>query len=260
MSQIVADKVISIGVRPSRVRILPNRIDLDIFRPILDTNCTQNIAARYPPGKHILHVGRKSPEKNIATLIKALALLPVNYDCTFIGQGDTTSYRMLAEMIGVENRCYWIDAVSNPELPYWYSWCDCMCTPSLREGFGLVFIEAAACGAPIVTSDIPPMNEYLTSDINARLVPDYEDPAQLAEAIMNVCEDTEYRNRISEGALRLASQFDKTLVDTREVEIYREALKTVDRSGWREIERILWLVASLVRTYIIQRIARRLSH
>ena len=45
-----------------------------------------------------------------------------------------------------------------------------MCVPSRGEGFGIVFIEAAACGSVIVTSDIAPMNEFLTNGVNAIFV------------------------------------------------------------------------------------------
>ena len=69
--------------------------------------------------------------------------------------------------MAMSKRCFWIESVKNSELPVWYSWCDCFCVPSRWEGFGLVFIEAAACGSAIVTSDIAPMTEYFTNDKSA---------------------------------------------------------------------------------------------
>ena len=117
-----------------------------------------------------------------------------------IGLGDIEKYQAIAEMSGVGDRCFWVGAVKNTELPLWYSWCDCMCTPSRWEGFGIVFIEAAACGAAIVTSDIGPMNEYLTPE-SACLVEDFENPSALAVAIRRSCEDTDHRSLNYSGSI-----------------------------------------------------------
>ena len=57
---------------------------------------------RFPPGKRILHVGRRSRQKNIETVIGALPLLPQDYMAVFIGRGDATPYTALAKTLGVE--------------------------------------------------------------------------------------------------------------------------------------------------------------
>jgi 2-polyprenyl-3-methyl-5-hydroxy-6-metoxy-1,4-benzoquinol methylase len=205
-------------------------------------------------------VGRKSEEKNLETLIRALPLLPEVYRCIFIGQGDTQPYRALAQALNVEDRCFWIDAIKNSQLPLWYSWCDCMCTPSLREGFGVVFIEAAACGAPIVTSDIEPMNKYLTHDVSACLIKEYQDPTALSAAIQRVCEDDIYRKSISEGAVQAAQPFDRNVVDAQEAAIYHEAMNLGPLSLSRHWEIRAWKaqtkIASLLGKTSLRRVAR----
>jgi hypothetical protein len=100
-----------------------------------------------------------------------------------------------------------------------------MCTPSRWEGFGIVFIEAAACGAAIVTSDIAPMNEFLTNDVSACLVQRFEDPQVLARAIRRVCEDQPYRNAICAGAVKASEPFDRRVIDTLETAFYDEAMR-----------------------------------
>jgi glycosyltransferase involved in cell wall biosynthesis len=266
MSNIVAQKVIALGTNPNRVRILPNRVDTDVFHPIRDGVALQALAKRFPPGKHILHVGRKSEQKNLDTLIRALELLPSDYSCIFVGQGDRSPYLSLAESLGVGERCFWIDAIRNSELPLWYSWCDCMCTPSRWEGFGIVFIEAAACGAAIVTSDIAPMNEYLTHDVSACLVKEYENPWALAEAIRKVCEDTEYRRTICAGAVKAAQPFDRRIVDAAEVAIYREAMKLgalslsrrLEITTWQAQEAAMCLVGKALPERLVRVVGRRM--
>ena len=224
MSKVVAQKVIKIGTDPQRIRILPNRVDFGVFQPISAGTQREALARQFPNGKYILHVGRKSEQKNLETQIRALSLLPAEYTCIFIGLGDASPYQALAKQLGVTERCHWIESVANSELPLWFSWCDCMCTPSRWEGFGIVFIEAAACGAVIVTSDIAPMNEYLKHGISALLVKDYENPQALARSIQQACEDQELRRTLSRGAIEAARPFDRHVVDTTEVAINQEAL------------------------------------
>lgn len=225
-SKAVKHTALDIGIPPKKIRIVPNRISTEIFYPINDQKALEAVAQRFPPGKHILHVGRKSHEKNIDTLIRALKYLPSDYFSIFVGPGKSTPFLAIADKEGVGERCFWVNSVNNEELPPWYSWCDCMCTPSRWEGFGIVFIEAAACGAAIVTSDIPPMNEYLNHNLSACLVKDYENPEALASAIRRVCEDREYREVLSKGGHKASQPFRRNFVDEKEVNVYLETIRS----------------------------------
>jgi len=172
----------------------------------------------------------------------------------------------LAQKLGVSERCFWVESVKNSELPLWYSWCDCMCTPSRWEGFGIVFIEAAACGAPIVTSDIAPMNEYLTHDVSVCLVKEYQDPKAVALAIRRVCEDNDYRKSISAGAMQAAQPFERHLVDAQETTIYQDAMKLGPRplsrkasiAGWQVENRLLGLFKQVTPGVVAKALSKRL--
>ena len=171
MSKAVKEAVMKIThMDENIISILPNRIDVQKFSKKEDESFKKYLIKRYGEGKFILHVGRKAEQKNLDTVIKSMQYLPKEYKAVFLGAGDSESYRILAKKLNVENRCFFEDSVSSDKLPYYYSWCDCMCTPSRWEGFGFVFIEAAACECAIVTSDIAPMNEYLKDKKNAILV------------------------------------------------------------------------------------------
>lgn len=228
MSQVVADRAISVGVAPSRIRILPNRVDRTVFRPTEDGEFRRAFHEQFPVQKKIVHVGRKSEQKNLETVIKSLEFLPDNYGCIFIGRGEAESYKELASQLHVASRCFWVDAVPNADLAKWYSACDCMCTPSLYEGFGIVFIEAAACGSVIITSDIAPMNEYLKDGESAILVKDFRSPHALASAIQSACENDRIREMLRRGARVASEPFSKPLVEAREAAIYREAVALDD--------------------------------
>jgi glycosyltransferase involved in cell wall biosynthesis len=159
------------------------------------------------------------------TLIKAIPNIYEDAKCVFVGRGDTEHYRDLAKNFGVEDRCYFIDMVPTDELPLWYSWCDCMCTPSRWEGFGYVFIEAAACEAAIVTSNIAPMNEYLENEKNALLVDEFENPVAIANAVNRVLSNSEDIRKMKHEARNVGLNFAKEKVDEQEIEIYKEVIK-----------------------------------
>lgn len=261
VSEVVEKRVRRKGVDPGRLRRLPNRIDTKLFYPIRDDQKLQYVASKFPPGRHILHVGRKSYQKNLDTLIRALQFLPGDYLCIFVGQGDAAPYERLAEELGVAERCYWVQSVENSELPLWYSWCDCFCVPSRWEGFGIVFIEAAACGASIVTSDIAPMNEYLSHDVSACLVKEYENPRAIASAIRRVCEDAHYRLTISSGAIKAAQPFDRKIVEPKETSIYEEAMcGLLPLPLSRQIEWWFWKMSRAVTASKALKLVRRFSN
>ena len=213
-----------VDIEAERLYMLPNCINTDVFSPKSDSAYFSMLNTKYGSGKHILHVGRKAVEKNLDTVIRALTFLAPEYSCLFVGKGNTSYYESLAKSLGVADRCFFIQSIANEELPYYYSWCDCMCTPSLTEGFGIVFIEAAACGAVIVTSDIIPMNEYLTNGESAILVKDFQNPQKIAAAISLASEKNVANSNIKRAARQVGLKFSKNNISQYEIDIYKRII------------------------------------
>lgn len=223
MSGVVKDLVLKKLNKSDRVWILLNRVDFNVMRPypieeLKDFN--EKCSFRYK----ILHVGRKDEVKNLDALIRALKILGNEYGLIAVGNGNTEKYVKLAKAEGVLNQCYLMGSIPNAELPQYYSWADCMCTPSRSEGFGIVFIEALACEAMVVTSDIAPMNEYIKHRENGLLVNDYENPQALAEIIKVACTDALLRNHIKKNARKSIERFEKSRIDKLEVDYYKKIL------------------------------------
>lgn len=214
------------GVQEERCHVLGNWVDREQFFPCPDDRRVSELKKAFPGIVPVLHVGRKSEQKNLDVLIEALPFLPEAVHVFFIGRGDVQKYLNKADNLGVSHRCHWVESVPNEDLRYWYSWCRCMCTPSLWEGFGIVFIEASACATPIVTSDISPMNEFLVNGVSAVLVKEYMSPASIAKAILSVINDDDFSRVIGNGALEMVmDRFERGIVQKKEAELMLQAIE-----------------------------------
>jgi glycosyltransferase involved in cell wall biosynthesis len=224
VSPIVRSLVLKKYARHERVWILPNRVNFETMRPSSSPESSL-LDSAYPYRYRILHVGRKSREKNLDTVIKALRIVGKEYCLVAIGRGNTQDYSELAKAEGVADQCYFLDSIANEDLANYYSWANCVCNPSRWEGFGLVFLEALACAGVVVTSDIPPMNEYITHMRNGLLVRDYENPQELAEMIAVACRDAGVRESIKKMARESIMRFDKKTIDQQEANYYKTVLE-----------------------------------
>lgn len=240
VSEEVARCVREVGVAPSRIRLLPNRIDPGVFRPDAAPDLRAELSRRFPPGRRILLVGRATRQKNRDTAIRALRHLPPDYRLIAVGRGDLDADRALARAEGVLDRVHLVESVPNHELAAWYAFADCVCNPSRWEGFGIVFVEAAACGAAIVGPDIPVVRELLRHEHDALLVGALEDPAAVAREVRRACEDAGLRARLRGNAPAAAAPFAKHAVDAREVALYRELIESGGPGAVRRAGIAVW--------------------
>lgn len=209
--------------KTERVWLLPNRVNFHVMRPFPDNELT-DLNNKYPFKFRILHVGRKTKQKNLDTVIKALKILGKDYCLLAVGMGNKKEYIKLAKEQGVIDQIYFIESIKNEELARYYSWADCTCNPSRYEGFGVIFIEALACETIVVTSDIAPMNEFIKHLENGLLVKDYENPQAIAEMIKLACNDQHIREIIKSNARKSVKKFEKGKIDTLEADYYKKIL------------------------------------
>ena len=242
--------------------ILPNRVDFNVMSPF--EGKLDDLNNNYPYKYRIFHVGRKSKEKNLDSLIKALKILGSEYCLIATGKGDRNECVALAEEQGVRKRCDFVESINNESLARYYSWADCLCVPSRAEGFGIVFIEALACGAVVVTSDIAPMNEYIHHMENGFLVKDFENPTAIADAVKKACEDESIRRVLKANARQSVRKFEKSRVDALEVEYYKRVLE-MNRKGYCStplFQKLTWSLEDHLRkfvpTYIKKKIRLRI--
>jgi len=129
----------------------------------------------------IATVGALIPRKGQALVIEALPALPgVHYWLAGAGE-EEARYRALAQRIGVADRVHLMGPVANADLPQLYRAVDAVVMPSVSEGLANAWVEALACGTPIVISDAGGAAELVTSPAAGRIVE--RTPAAIADAV-----------------------------------------------------------------------------
>ena len=180
------DIVTQLGIPAARVHAVPLAAD-DAFRPVADAGTLARVRARYAlPADFILYLGGFDVRKNLAGLLRAYALMPPQAPPLVIAgklpaadTAFTPDPRRLAAEMGVAGRVHftgWVDEADKPAL---YTLARVFVFPSLYEGYGLPAAEAAACGAPVVTSNTSSLPEAAPG----ALLVDPADPAALAAGI-----------------------------------------------------------------------------
>jgi glycogen synthase len=167
----------------------------------------------------LVTTGRFDPRKGFETAIRALPLLPAEATLELWGRGGDAERERLAGIaaeLGVAGRVRF-GSLEREQLPDRYRAADVMVFPSVwAEPFGLVPVEAMACGTPVVATGVGGSAEFLTDGENCLLVPP-GDPEELAAAIERLAGDPELRDRLVAGGLRTAEVMDiERLADVME--------------------------------------------
>jgi glycosyltransferase involved in cell wall biosynthesis len=160
----------------------------------------------------ILNVGELFPWKGQDTLIKAFALARQTVPAKLVILGTLneprhTELRSLADSLGVAEA---VDFLGYQDNPFKFmSRADVFVLSSREEGFGLVLIEAMACGCPVVSTNCPHgPDEIIMPEHSGLLVP-VDDPEAMADAIIRVLEDADLSTRLRQGGAERLQVFDQ---------------------------------------------------
>jgi phosphatidylinositol alpha-1,6-mannosyltransferase len=159
----------------------------------------------------ILSVTRLVPRKGIDRLIEAMASLPSNVQLVVVGDGEDR-HRLEHMAVVVQDRVTFIPHASDQERNAWYAAADIFALPvrdegSDVEGFGIVYLEAAAAGLPVVAGKSGGASEAVIDQKTGLLV-DPNDGHAITQAIKKLIEDPELRRRLGEaGKERVEREF-----------------------------------------------------
>lgn len=189
--------------------VIPLGIDSRRFNVAVDRS---DIRRKYgdSANRFVLTVCRLEPRKDIPTLLEAAQIVSgENPEVKFIIVGEGVQERELRKMVNNMNlskTVIFAGRVSGEELPKYYRACDVFALPTLYEGFGIVYLEAMACGLPIVSTSVGAVPEVvgdcgiLMSPRNAEL---------LAAKILQLLEDNELRQEfVLRGLRRVEQHYD----------------------------------------------------
>lgn len=218
------DIVDHLGVAPEKVSVVYNGVST-IYKPVTDSSALDVVARRYGiTGEYIFYVGSHHPRKNLKRLIQAYAKLRNMSKCQLVLTGDVEERRRdlykTVDALGLKGRVLFIGRVGEEDLPALYSMAKVFVLPSFYEGFGLPLVEAMACGAPVVTSNVTSLPE-VAGDAAMIIAP--ADTDALTKAVDSVLESTDLRAEMREKGFKRAALFNWHDAAVKTHEIYREA-------------------------------------
>jgi len=214
VSQALRNRMIEIGVKPEKIKVIYNGIDADIFKLLDKTDARKELGIDISK-KVILFVGNLKPVKGLTYLIKGFAGIAnssQNVVLILIGEGELR--KELEDEIkkhGIENCVQILGTRSHKEIPKWMNACDLLCLPSLNEGVPNVILEALACGIPVVTSNVGGIPEIIIST-NYGIMVNPKDADRLQKALIECLERKWDREAIHSYSARFSWCYNAEMI------------------------------------------------
>jgi len=197
------------GARTERIAVIPCGVDTDLFQP-MDPAKAKDLL-ELPPDPMLLYVGRLQPIKGLDTLLEAMTMVPEPARLLIVGgeqdareSAHGAALRGSLAALGLERRVHFLSAQPQRRLRLFYAAADATVVPSHYESFGMVALEAMACGSPVVASRVGGLTTTVQEGVTGRLVPEGDAPA-LAAAITRLLQGSEGR-RLGQQATRWAAE------------------------------------------------------
>jgi len=216
------------GVDESKIRIVPNGVDLQRFKPNNDYEEAKKIVGEN--NEHIvLFVGNLIPRKGLYFLIDAAkAVTKENKKTKFVVVGDgplknnLISYAKKQEVFG---NFSFLGKVSNSVLPQLYSYADVFVSPSLQEGQGITLLEAQASAKPVVAFNVSAISEVVKHNQTGLLVE--PNSSQLGKAISDLLANDSLRKKMGKrGRELVSSTFSWDVCAQKLFQVYSEVTQS----------------------------------
>jgi len=214
------------GALAERVAVIPCGVDTDMFQPIAQAVAKDLL--ELGPEPLLLYVGRLEPIKGLETLLEGMKRLPAHVQLLIVG-GDQDEpenahadrLRHCVSELGLSRRVRFLGAQPQERLRLFYAAADATVMPSYYESFGMVALEAMACGSPVVASRVGGLTTTVRDGVTGYLVPE-GDPAALAERLAELLGDPSERERIGREATRWAADHRWPCVAEEICKLYSE--------------------------------------
>jgi D-inositol-3-phosphate glycosyltransferase len=224
---------------PGKVKVIPCGVDLELFRPIAPSKAMGFLGLR--ERNFILFVGRIDAIKGIDVLIRGIHHLSCRLDqgngelglIIVGGELDADPKRESREMqrlrklvtgLNLQERVAFWGSQRQDLLPYFYSAAQAMVLPSRYESFGMVALEAMACGTPVIASRVGGLQYTIEDGRTGLLVPE-GNWILLADRICKVIEDPSLREKLVRSALAKVQKFSWESIAEKLLSLYESLLK-----------------------------------
>jgi D-inositol-3-phosphate glycosyltransferase len=203
-----------------KIAVISPGVDLNLFHPI-DPRTAKSLLGEPKDVRSVLFVGRIDPVKGIDVWFKAMAYVVEENPalrgklCVCLIGGDIDEevpdeelvrLQALKDELGISDLVTFLGRRSQEALPYYYASADVVVMPSLYESFGMVALEAMACGTPVVASDVGGLSFIVHNGETGYLVPD-RDPRALADCLSKLLRDPDLRARLGRRGIAVAREY-----------------------------------------------------
>lgn len=219
---------------------IPPGVDPSHFYRIPSDEAKQFIGLK-PENRMILFVGRIEPLKGVDTLIQAMSCLdlalrskdsPVHL-AIIGGEPNAEPKDMTAEMSRLQKMCddlcmggmvVFLGKRAQDTLPYYYSAAEVLVMPSLYESFGMVALEAMACGTPVIASEVGGLGYLVQNEVTGYTIPD-SNPEMLCARLSDLLGDHDLRHEMGKRAAEYALDYAWEKIASQVVDVYRDVLE-----------------------------------
>jgi glycosyltransferase involved in cell wall biosynthesis len=202
VSESTRHELLAHGFPAHNVSIIPNCINQAQFPFTLQEK---------PKHPVIAYFGRLRRYKSVHHLLEAFATIRnefPNAELRIMGKGDAEQdLRHLAERLGISANTKFYGFIKEEDKSMLLGTAHCVVNPSMKEGWGIINVEANACGTPVIAADVPGLRDAVKHGVSGLLY-EYGNIKALVEALRTILTNAEYAETLRHGAITFARQFD----------------------------------------------------
>ena len=212
-----------------KVIVIPNGIDVGDFNAAYSREDSKRELGFSPSDRLLLYVGNFEPRKGLDILIKAMPRIlkeAQNTNLVLVGDGIMRDkLEALAKKLGVAEHVKFTGFVNKSEKIRYYKSADIFILPSLYEIFGIVNLEAMACGIPVVASKVGGIPEVVKDGKNGLLIPPGNSEA-LADALIYLLENEDVREKMGKSGRKKVEGYSWERIAEETEKVYNEVLSS----------------------------------
>ncbi len=219
------------GAGAGRIAVVAPGVDLEAFQPVPRFTARRwiGLEGRRP----VLFAGRLERLKGTEVALRAFAEVAPNHpDAVLVvlggdsrnqGESERARLQAIAAELGVSDRVSFRGSVAQPELRVYYSAAEALLMPSYSESFGLVGLEAQACGCPVIAAGVAGLASVVRDEVTGYVIPSH-DPKEWARRLSAILEGPELSEQMGRRARLLAQRFSWSRTGDRLTEEYEDLL------------------------------------